>query len=134
MEKNGKKILESSDWKFSILPLPSLQFETNFFPWGKGKGNDYEIQIFDVDDRLVFKKKNLLVNQGIGQLKNIQNITLDDLYRVVLLNPYHLPRQEFVVFKKDNNKVKFKSLLPFDFNNDGTFDFKDLMKLISLKR
>ena len=134
LEKNGKKILESSDWKFSILPLPSLQFETNFFPWGKGKGNDYEIQIFDVDDRLVFKKKNLLVNQGIGQLKNIQNITLDDLYRVVLLKPYHLPRQEFVVFKKDNNKVKFKSLLPFDFNNDGTFDFKDLMKLISLKR
>ncbi len=130
LQKNEKNILKSADWKFSILPLPSLKFETKFFPWGKGQGDDYEIQIFDVDDRLVFKKKNLSVRQGIGELKNIQNITLDDLYRIVLLKPYHLPRQEFVVFKKDNNIIKFKSLLPFDFNNDGTFNFKDLLKLL----
>ena len=129
LEKNGKSILESPDWKFSILPLPSLQFETKLFPWGKGQGNNYEIQVFDVDNRLVFKKKNLSVSQGIGQLKNIQNVTLDDLYRVVLLKPYHLPRQEFIVFKKDNNLVKFKSMLPFDFNNDGKFSWDDIIYL-----
>ena len=130
LQKNNKNILISDDWNINILPLPSLNFETKFFPWGKGRGEDYEIQIFDIDDRLVFKKKSLSVNRGVGQLNNIQNIALDELYRIVLLKPYHLPRQEFIVFKKDNNRIKFKLLLPLDFNNDGTFNFKDLLRLL----
>jgi len=127
LQKNNKNILISDDWSIKILPLPSLEFET----WGRG--DTYEIQIFDVDDQLVFKKKSLTVNKNLGQLKDIKNIALDELYRVVLLKPYHLPRQEFVVFKKDNNKIKFKPLLPFDFNNDGTFNFKDLLCLFRFK-
>lgn len=129
LQKNDKNILKSEDWNFNILPLPALKFATNFFPWGKGKGSNYEIQIFDTDDRLVFKKKNISVKQGTGQLKDIQNIALDELYRVVLLKPYYLPRQKFVVFKKDDNKIKFKSLLPFDLNNDGAFNFKDIISI-----
>ena len=129
LEKNGKNILESNQWNINILPLPSLKFQTSFFPFGEGRGGDYEIQIFDIDDKLVFKKKNLSVKQGIGELKNIQNIALDELYRIVLIKPYHLPRQEFNVFKKDNNQIKFKSLLPFDLNNDGTFNFRDITSI-----
>jgi len=135
LQKNDKIILESDPstggWNFNILPLPSLKFETRFFPFGSGRGEDFEIQIFDVDDQLVFKKKNLSVNKNVGELKNIQNIALDELYRVVLLKPYHLPRQEFVVFKKDSNQIKFKSLLPFDFNNDGAFNFKDIISIFN---
>ncbi len=133
LQKGDKIILESDPpaggWNFNILPLPSVKFETNFFPWGVGQGDNYEIQIWDIDDQLVFKKKNISVKQSMGQLSNIQNIALDELYRIVLLKPYHLPRQEFVVFKKDNNKIKFKSLLPFDFNNDGAFNFKDIISI-----
>ncbi len=130
LQKNDKKILESQNWQFEIFPLPALKFATNFFPWGKGKGDDFELQIFDIDEKLVFKKKNLKVRDGTGELKEIKNIALDELYRVVLLKPYYLPRQNFMVFKKDNNKVKFKSLLPFDFNNDGAFNLKDFLKLL----
>lgn len=129
LQKNNKNILESEDWNINILPLPALKFETSFFPWGKGRGDNFEIQIFDVDDQLVFKKKNLSVNKGLGELKDIQNIALDELYRVVLLKPYHLPRQEYIVFKKDGNSIKFKPLLPFDLNNDGAFNFKDIISI-----
>lgn len=128
LQKNNKDILESEEWKINILPLPSLKFETDFFPFGAGRGGDYEIQIFDVDSQLVYKKNHLSVNKGIGEAKDIQNIAYDELYRVVLLKPYHLPRQEFIVFKK-GLKIKFKSLLPFDFNNDGAFNFKDIISL-----
>lgn len=130
LQKNNKTILESDDWEINILPLPSLTFETRFFPFGSGRGDDYEIQIFDIEDQLVYKKKFLSVEKSLGQLKDIQNIALDELYRVVLLKPYHLPRQEYIVFKRDDNNIKFKSLLPFDFNNDGTFNFKDLLRLL----
>ncbi|MCR4277210.1 MAG: hypothetical protein NUV87_03725, partial [Candidatus Roizmanbacteria bacterium] len=63
---------------------------------------------------------------------DIQNIALDELYRVVLLKPYHLPRQEFIVFKREGNIIKFKPLLPFDLNNDGTFNFKDITSLLGI--
>ncbi len=129
LQKNGKNILESENWDINILPLPSLKFETSIFPFRSGRGEDFEIQVFDVDNQLVYKKKNITVTKGVGEVANIQNIALDELYRVVLLKPYHLPRQEFVVFKKDDNKIKFKSLFPFDFNNDGTFNFKDITSL-----
>ncbi len=132
LQKNDKTILLSDDWNINILPLPSLNFETRFFPFGTGRGDDYEIQIFDVDDQLVFKKKNLNVSKGLGQLTDIQNIALDELYRVVLLKPYHLPRQEFIVFKREGNIIKFKPLLPFDLNNDGTFNFKDITSLLGI--
>ncbi len=131
LQKKDKTILMSDDWNINILPLPSLNFETRFFPFGTGRGDNYEIQIFDVDDQLVFKKKNLNVGKGLGQLTDIQNIALDELYRVVLLKPYHLPRQEYIVFKKDGNIIKFKPLLPFDLNNDGTFNFKDIISVFN---
>jgi len=130
LQKNDKNVLESEDLNINILSLPVLKFATNFFPWGKGKGDDFELQIFDIDEKLVFKKKNLKVRDGTGELKEIKNIALDELYRVVLLKPYYLPRQNFMVFKKDNNKIKFKSMLPFDFNNDGAFNLKDFLKLL----
>jgi hypothetical protein len=115
------------------LPLPSIKFNTSLFPFRSGRGGDYELQIFDVDNQLVYKKKNITVTKGIGEVSNIQNIAFEELYRVVLLKPYHLPRQEFIVFKKDKNSVKFKTLFPLDFNNDGAFNFKDFTSLFNRK-
>jgi len=129
LTKNNAVVLESQLWKFKVLPLPDLNLKVNFWPFGKGKGNDFEVQVFDTDDRLVFKKKGMKFANGQGLVKNIQNIAIDELYRIVILKPGYLPRQTFVVFQTVNNLVKFKSLLPFDLNHDGKFDFKDFLKL-----
>lgn len=127
--KNGTKILESKAWRFNILPLPSLDFEVGFFPFFKGKGDDFEIQIFDSEERLVFKKKGIEVDNSQGKVKSIQNIAIDELYRVVVLKPGYLPRQSFFVFKQKDNSIKFEKMLPLDFNNDGKFDWNDIFKL-----
>ncbi len=127
--KNGTKILESKAWRFNILPLPSLDFEVGFFPFFKGKGDDFEIQIFDSEERLVFKKKGIEVDSSQGKVKSIQNIAIDELYRVVVLKPGYLPRQSFFVFKQKDNSIKFEKMLPLDFNNDGKFDWNDIFKL-----
>lgn len=127
--KDNSVILESKPWKFKVDPLPELKIKVNFWPIGKGEGNDFEIQLFDVDERLIFKKKGVKVNKGEGVIKNIQNIAIDELYRVVILKPGYLPRQTYMIFKTKDNQVKFKSILPFDLNSDGKLDFKDFLKI-----
>jgi len=129
LTRNKTKVLESDIWDFNILPLPSLEFEIGLFPFMKGRGEDFELQIFDAEERLVFKKKGISVNKGKGTVKTIQNIALDELYRVVILKPGYLPRQSYYVFKEKDNSIKLKSMLPFDFNNDGKFDWNDILKL-----
>ena len=128
--KNGKSILESKLWTFKILPLPDLNVKARFWPYGNARGDDFEIQIFNIDDKLVFKKKGVKVVNGKGLIKNIQNIALDELYRAVVLKPGYLPRQNFIVFKSQDNIVEFRRMLPFDLNSDGKFDFKDFLKLL----
>lgn len=129
LEKNNQEILKSKDWQFNILALPSLKFEVFYWPWGKGEGDDFEIQIFDWEEKLVFKEKGIIVKSGVGNVSNIKNITLSDLYRVVLIKKGYLPRQVYYVFRPKDNLVKFKKLLPFDKNNDGKFDIKDVLAI-----
>ncbi|MCS6956612.1 MAG: hypothetical protein NZM02_02075 [Patescibacteria group bacterium] len=123
LKKNNKKILESKEWDINILPLPSLKFKVHYWPWGTPKADDFEIQIFDWEEQLVFKKKGIRVENGVGFIDNIKNITLSDLYRVVILKPGFLPRQQYFVFRSWGNEIKFKKLLPFDKNKDGKFNF-----------
>ena len=130
LKKEGKEILISRIWYFKIASLPSLKFNINLFPKLNEGGDDFEIQIFDEKEKLVFKRGKIKVEQGVGYLKGIQNIIPGIKYRIVVLKPYYLPRQNFLSFKKGENKVKFKSLLPVDFNQDGKFSFSDLIILI----
>lgn len=129
LTKDNSTVLESKSWDFKVLPLPDLTIEVSFWPFGKGKGNDFEIQVFDTDDRLVFKKKNIKIENSNGLIKSIQNIAIDELYRVVILKPGYLPRQTYFIFQAKDNLVKFKSMLPFDLNNDGKFDLDDFLKV-----
>lgn len=130
LQKNGKNILESKDWYFNILALPSLKIKTGLFPKLNDSGFDFELQIFDEKESLVFKKKNLLVKVGEGEVANVENIVFGKRYRLVLLKPYYLPRQNYLVFKKGKNKVSFKPMLPLDFNLDGKFSLRDILELI----
>ncbi len=128
--RNEKKILESKDWQFKIIPLPSLKFSVQLFPKLIESGDDFEIQIFDEKENLVFKKNKLKVKSAVGKLDDIQNIIPGKRYRLVVLKPYYLPRQNFIVFKKGENKINFKSMIPLDFNKDGKFSFSDLKTLV----
>jgi len=131
---NEKKVAEGGDWSFSVSPLPKLDFKISLFPKLKTNGNDFEIQIFDEKEKVVFKKDKLVVKNGNGTLTDIQNIILDKKYRTVILKHYYLPRQEFVSFKIKDNKVKFKKMLPLDFNRDGKLDIGDFFTLIKNPR
>jgi len=127
--KNNQIILNSANWNFNIEPLPSLLIEVNYWPFGKANGQG-EIQIYNDEERLVYINKNIEISNGRGIIENINNITIDELYRIVFLKKGYLPRQNYFVFKKEGNYLKFKRLLPFDKNGDGKFSLDDILKLI----
>ncbi len=127
--KGEKKILDAGTWNFNILPLPSLNLEVSTFPGGKANGDKFELQVFDQNQQLVFRKRNFRIKGGKATITAIRNIYLGGGYRVVLLAPYYLPRQSLITFHKQINLVRFKVLLPLDFNLDGKFDWQDLTTL-----
>jgi len=128
--KNNNEIIKSKDWKFKIIPLPSLDFKVSIFPKIKSYASNAEIQIFDAGEKMVFKKSGIDIKGGKGIVSEIRNIYSGGRYRVVILVPYYLPRQNYIIFKKDKNEIKFKRMYPLDFNIDGNFNLKDLWSLI----
>jgi hypothetical protein len=129
LQKKEKNIATSGNWRFEILPLPTLSVKVQLFPKLVATASDFEIQIFDEKENLVFKKRGLKIKGGQARVDDIQNIILGKKYRVVILKPYYLPRQEFIVFQKEFNEIKFKRMLPFDFNKNGRLDAGDLSAL-----
>jgi hypothetical protein len=125
--KNEKEILSGKNWQLKIIPPPKLTFEVVTFPRIRVQnGDDFELQIFDKNENLVFKKKMVKVENKKGVIAEVDNVVFGEKYRVVILKPYYLPRQTFVRFQKGENKISFKTMLPLDFNLDGKFDWLDL--------
>jgi len=133
--KDDKKIIEGKEWRVYLDPLPSLKLNLVLYLKRKADAKDYELQVFDEQEKLVYQKKNLEVKLGNSLVENIHNVIPENKYRVVILKPYYLPRQAIILFNNKDNTVSFKKLLPLDFNADGKFslnDFSALMKNLRL--
>lgn len=127
--KDTEKIQMLRRWSFEVLPRPSLRFEAQVFPAFFADSQDYELQIFDENEQLVFKKKNVEVKDAQGTIAQVPNVLFNHIYRVVLLRPSYLPRQGHVLFRKGENSIIFPLTVPIDFNGDGTFDSHDIPAL-----
>ncbi len=128
--RDNDQVLTGHLWNFQVVPLPSLDFNVSLYPRLKHKGYDFELQIFDSNERLVYKKKQVAVEHTKGSASDIQNIVLGKPYRVVILKPYYLPRQTIITFHKGSNQAVFKRMYPLDFDKDGALRFHDILALI----
>lgn len=127
--RNDKKI-SSKKWSLSLIPLPKLQYKIDLFPKLNNSASNIEIQIFDKNEKLVFKKSKLNARNGRGVLDNIKNIYIGGKYRIVVIVPYYLPRQKHIVFNNEDERINFKFLIPLDFNLDGKFDINDIWSFL----
>ncbi len=133
-DSKNTNIAKTEFWSLEVARSPSLLISLGLFPKFYKPTTEVELQIFDTNDTLVFKKKPVKIIKGEGFVDQIFNIEYDKQYRVVVLKEYYLPRQSFVVFRTDQQQVNFKSLLPLDFDADGAFEVLDLAKtFFSLK-
>ncbi len=128
--KDNKTILQTPGLSFDIIPLPSLKFNIQLYPKLVSDGDRFELQIFDDTGGVVLKKKGLHVSNGQGSVEDIQNIIPGKEYRVVLLDPYYLPRQTFIVFQRGENPARFKRMYPLDLDKNGHLDWEDVGELL----
>lgn len=130
LQNNERAILDIFSWHFAVVGPPSLIFGLTLFPKITSNTQDIELQVFDQDNRLVFQKKHLSLKNGYGFVEAVNNIGLGKKYRLVVLKPYYLPRQTFLVFHKNQNTARFKTILPVDFNRDGRLSLGDIGGLL----
>lgn len=131
LKKNGHVIAETEPWNYTILPLPSLIIRSSLFPKIISNTENIEVQLYDANEGLVYKKAGLYMRKGKIMLNEVQNIVIGEKYRVVVLAPGYLPRQNHILFQKEKNSISFETLLPFDFNKDGKLGGDDLSAAIN---
>lgn len=124
--KGSQKLWQIERWNFTIEPPPDLSFRVRFFPPMFTDSDEYEIQIFDDREQLVYKQQNVSVAKSTGLIKGVPNVLIDRKYRIVIMRPNYAPRQTFVIFQQGLNEVVFPWMLPIDFNVDGRYDGNDI--------
>lgn len=133
--KGKEKVINEASWPLRILPLPSLVVKTSLFPRIRAKKDrEFEVQIFNDKEELVFKQKAVKRENGELAIPEVKNVYLKGTFRVVVLSQYYLPRQTFVRFESGENETSLRPMLPLDFKPDGTFNWQDIVALIQQPR
>lgn len=119
-------VLQSTHWKFSIVPLPSLTLKVNLYPKLSADGTDYGVQIFDEKEHIVFEQNGVVVKNNSAHINGVANIALGRPYRIVVRKVPYLPRQTIILFTQGENKVTMKRMYPLDYTGDGAFTIDDV--------
>ena len=124
--RNEDMVISSSHWDYEVVSLPSLLYKISLFPKRTTTDSDFELQIYNQHEELVFRKGGIQVVDGQGSIEKVDNIALGQKYRVVLLKKHYLPRQTYADFQKGENEVVFEPMIPLDFDGDGAFGWGDM--------
>lgn len=109
-----------------IIPPPNLIVKAKRLFLKDNKETSYQLLIYDEQQKLVKEHTLSLINQVSKPIK-LYGLIPDAFYRFVLLKDKYLPRQVIQKLNPTTTQIKFKTLLPLDFNQDGKFSFRDLI-------
>ncbi len=124
--RDEQLVLESDPWWFEVKALPSLRAQIKYFPKFSTSGEEFEIQVFNPNEEMVFNRTGVKVMQSVAVIDAVRNITLGEEYRIVVLAPGYLPRQTYHTFGEGQNQIIFERLLPFDFDESGGLTWGDI--------
>ncbi len=127
--KNGKPVSNLQPWVLTIIPAIDIDFTINLFPKRKTSGDDFKLLIYNSKEEVIFEKEGIKVENSLGKITEVHNLTVGEKYRLVFLKPNYLPRQGFLIVKEGKNEINFRDMLPFDFDQDGKFSLKDILVL-----
>ncbi|MBI4067703.1 hypothetical protein HY407_04945 [Candidatus Gottesmanbacteria bacterium] len=128
--KHKDTFLHTITGTIEVVDPPSLNFRLT-----TGLNTRYtglvDIIIYDEDEKPIIEFPDTIVEDGRGVIPKIKDIIVGKEYRIVVLKPYFLPRQERITITKDTNHLTFRPLLPMDLDLDGQFTATDYFTIIS---
>ena len=134
LTKNNQMIGNQIDWNLEIVPEIKIKLIAKLLFKRKTTASDFKFLIYNQNEEVIFSLNDLPIKEGQAEIKGLKNLIIGETYRLVLIKPFYLPRQVFLRVNEDNNLAAFKTLLPFDFNQDGRFTLKDLLSLFKKPR
>lgn len=113
----------------TLIPPPSLTLEIQLGWKNRSDTKDATVLIYDKDE-LIHKIHGVLVVNGIATVSDLINVIPNNSYRVVVLVPQYLPRQQIKKISKNGSIFTIPRMYPLDFDIDGTLTIKDLWALL----
>lgn len=132
--KNGEVVSNLVAWPIEVVPLININFRAKLFQKRISSGQDFKFLIYNQKEEIVFEREGVTVKDSQGRIEDVNNLVIGQEYRLVLLKPYYLPRQTFLIAEENENEIVFKKMLPLDFNLDGRFSWEDALALIKNPR
>lgn len=130
LAKNEKMIGNQINWPLEVVPESTINLIAKLLFKRKSIGDDFKFLIYNENQEVIFQANNFSMKNNQAEIKGLKNLIIGEEYRLVLLKPFYLPRQTFLRINENDNLAKFKTLLPFDFNQDGQLSFYDLWSLL----
>lgn len=126
LTKNGERLGNFIDWSLEVLPAPKIHFQVRLWPKKKTNGEDFKMVVYNLRGEVIFEADKIKVEDSKAEISEATNLVIGQKYRLVILKPYYLPRQEFIVINESENRVFFRPMFALDFNLDGKFSLKDI--------
>lgn len=123
LEFAGRPFGAALDKTIKVVPSPVLIVSARRLFKSLTDDDSYTLLIYNSQNRLLQKFHRF-------DFGRFEEVLLHDLipgqaYRVVIVKPDYLPRQQWLVLDKKENRVSFKPLLPFDLDRSGHLSLGD---------
>jgi hypothetical protein len=131
--KHNQKFILLEEKNVMLVPPPTITLSAQL-GWKKtNEAKNTTILIYDEQDQLLHKFQNLTITNGMTSITGLYNMIPEKTYRIVLIVPFYLPRQQLMTLNSEGTSVTMKRLYPLDFNKDGTFNLLDIPSLFFTK-
>jgi len=129
MVHDGQLLMNMIQTEMCVFPHPRLLLSNiRKFPGIAIQDGSVEVQVIKEGSEELVYRTVASVTKGVIAIPSVEGVTLDDIYRVVVLKAGSLPVQVVNVhFGKTTNELEVPVFLPIDSNEDGKFSLSDLI-------
>ncbi|MDZ4228818.1 MAG: hypothetical protein U1C50_01025, partial [Patescibacteria group bacterium] len=109
LTNKGQPFGQALEITIQVIPPPTIVISARRLIKVPDSDDNYRLLIYDADNRLL---SEIIVSLSSGRSGKVSlyNLVPNQAYRLVLLEPYYLRRQTWIVLRKGANLAKFKPL------------------------
>lgn len=115
-----------------LVPPPAADIHMQLGWRAQNTTPEVTVLVYD-HDTLLHKMPGLSAKGGVVHVQGLRNIVPNNIYRVVVLVPYYLPRQVLTKLGKNTTSIRSPRLYPLDFNRDGAWSWRDVIAMFRMK-